>query len=66
MGDRLGILGAVGLFFLFFLFFLLGGGGVIYSFLFFPLHISNPRNISKETTVEEMFLRRDVEVSKFI
>ena len=51
MGDRLGILGAVGLFFLFI--FLLG-------------HISNPRNISKETTVEEMFLRKDVEVSKFI
>ena len=51
MGDRLGILGAVGLFLL---------------FPFFPLHISNPRNISKETTVEEMFLRRDVEVSKFI
>ena len=48
MGDRLGILGAVGLFFPF-------------IFLF-----SNPRNISKETTVEEMFLRRDVEVSKFI
>ena len=46
MGDRLGILGAVG--------------------LFFSLQISNPRNISKETTVEEMFLRRDVEVSKFI
>ena len=65
MGDRLGILGAVGLIFFSFYFFV-GGGGGIYSFLFFPLHISNPRNISKETTVEEMFLRRDVEVSKFI
>ena len=64
MGDRLGILGAVGLFFLFIFF--CWGGGVIYSFLFFSLQISNPRNISKETTVEEMFLRRDVEVSKFI
>ena len=63
MGDRLGILGAVGLFFHFI--FLLGGGGVL-LFPFFPLHISNPRNISKETTVEEMLLRRDVEVSKFI
>ena len=65
MGDRLGILGAVGLIFFSFYFFV-GGGGVIYSFLFFSLQISNPRNISKETTVEEMFLRRDVEVSKFI
>ena len=62
MGDRLGILGAVGLFFLFI--FLLGGGDLLFPF--FPLHISNPRNISKETTVEEMLLRRDVEVSKFI
>ena len=39
---------------------------MIHSFLFFSLQISNPRNFSKETTVEEMFLRRDVEVSKLI
>ena len=65
MGDRLGILGAVGLIFFSFYFFVGGGGGDL-LFPFFPLHISKPRNISKETTVEEMFLRRDVEVSKFI